>query len=235
MDVGQGLCGSCHCICLFHWFFDADYLEQVNFLFIFYVLCKINICGGIAMKKMLLVMGCVLMLVVSGCATQMTSSSTVNEYMPDGKTISKQTVSNVTYVESNLAHKSMAAGGSVTALKVITSADPNTGSFMPTFILGFGTFYLFDIPSGVSAYFHDAQKSMWSAEVASDTTVYIMGTDNANTKVEISSPEMLINLPGVKIFNPMSKEATVKTTIQPDGTKPMGTMPNMPAMPAPKK
>lgn len=187
------------------------------------------------MKKiMLLVMGCVLSIVISGCATQMSSVSTVNEYDVTGKVIVKQTTSNISYIESNLRHKALAAGGSVTALKVITSADPNTGSFMPTFILGFGTFFLFDIPSDVTAVFHDAQKSMWSNTVSSETSVIIVGTANADTKVEISNPEMLVDIPGVKIFNPLSNNASVKTAITPTEKKPMGTMGTMPEMPKTK-
>lgn len=183
------------------------------------------------MKKMLgMVVAVAVLGIASGCATKVDNTTTTREFDPTGKVVLKQTDSTLNYIESNLAKKSIAAGGSVTAIKVVTAADPNTGSFMPTFILGFGTFFMFDLPSGVSAYFHDSQKSMWTAEVGSDTTVLIIGTDNPN-KVEISNPELIIDVPGLKVQNPISSNASMKTTT---GIKPMGTMPTMPTMPAKK-
>ena len=168
-----------------------------------------------------------MLVVVSGCATTMKSDS-VNQKLDANGKVTEQTNSNFYYQENNLAKKSVAAGGAVTALKVVTATDPNTGSFMPTFILGFGTFFMFDLPSNVSAYFHDTQKSMWTSEVGSETTVYIQGSDNGQ-KIEISNPALIVDLPFIKVQNPVADGASVKTMI-PSVQKGMGAMPEMPKM-----
>ena len=178
------------------------------------------------MKKLMVMMAVAMLMIVSGCATQLGSTSTVKELDAKGN-VTKQTDTKLNYMESNLAHKSLAAGGAVTALKVVTAADPNTGSFMPTFILGFGTFFMFDLPSNVSAYFHDTQKSMWTAEVGSETIVYIQGSDNGQ-KVEISNPALIVDLPFIKVQNPVADSGSTK--IIPNAVKGMGTMPEMPKM-----
>ena len=179
----------------------------------------------------------VFMVLTAGCRT--TLSSTTNTLDPTTQAMTSTTVTN--YTESNLAHKSIASGGAVTAMRVITSADPESGSFMPTFILGFGTFFVFDIPSNVSAYFQDIQKSMWTAEVGSETTLLIIGTGDSNTKVTLSNPELIINIPGVKVFSPVSDNAALTvsndkaaaTVSLPRATVKMPAMPAMPAAPAP--
>jgi len=158
-----------------------------------------------------------------GCRSMLDAQGTTEKYAADGITLTEKTYMSVSYQESNLAKKAIATGGAVTALKIITS-DPVSGMVFPTVILGFGTFFFFDLPEGVSAYFHDVQKSLLpgSSEIGSETTIYIMGTKDAN-KFEIANPELLIDIPGLKVFNPMAGQAGVKQ------------MPNMPKMPKPAK
>ena len=170
----------------------------------------------------------------TGCRTTLTA-------VTDTKDPATQAVTSTTttsYTASNLAQKSIAAGGAVTAVKVVTSADPETGSFMPTIILGFGTFFAFDLPAGVSAYFQDIQKSMFGSEVGSQTTLLIMGTGTNATHVEIANPELIINIPGVKVFSPTSDEASLlvsngKTTATSKLKGAPGRMPLMPPLPTP--
>jgi hypothetical protein len=189
------------------------------------------------MKTWKLIMVALLALAAAGCRTTLTSSSTTNGLGPDGK-VTSTTVANTSYAASNMAQKSVAAGGAVTAVKVVTSLDPSSGSSLPELIIGFGTFFVFDLPAGVSAYFQDIQKSMFTSEVGSETTLLIMGTGSNATHVEIANPELIVNIPGIKIFSPVSDNASVTATsgrttataILPGAS---GKMPVMPPMPAP--
>ena len=179
------------------------------------------------MKMMVMVVAAGLVLLATGCATRMANSSVQEKFDPTGKIVVERTNASFSYQESNLARKSLAAGGAVSAMKIITTADPESGSFSPTVIFGFGTFYLFDLAPGASAYFHDVQKSAapWSSSMGSDTTVLIMGQDNANTKVEISNPALIIDCPFLKVQNPAADGASTKTVVTPNAPK--GAMPDV--------
>jgi hypothetical protein len=61
------------------------------------------------------------------------SSTTVTEYLPDGKTITKVTA---TSHESPLTHKTFSTSGSVTAIDVETSVSSSGGNVMPHVIIG---------------------------------------------------------------------------------------------------
>ena len=166
------------------------------------------------MKKLLITLvGTMMLVVASGCSTLMTGTVTDTKFDPTGKIQTEQTVTSVTFQECNLAHKQVAAGGTVNALKIVTSADPQTGSWFPTVIIGFGTFWIFDIPANCSAYFHDIQKSLvpYSSSMGSETTILIMGTDFGQ-KVEVANPALLIDTPIFKVLNPMAEQAGVVKT-----------------------
>jgi hypothetical protein len=176
---------------------------------------------------MVMLVGTLLFMSAMGCKTAMTGTVTEPAIGPDGKVIGDK-VTSFTYQESNLARKQIAAGGTVNALKIVTSADPQTGSWFPTVIIGFGTFWIFDQPANCSVYFHDIQKSLvpYSTSMGSETTILIMGTDFGQ-KVEVANPALLIDTPIFKMFNPMADKAGVVK-------KPAIDMPPMPPMPEKK-
>ena len=188
------------------------------------------------MKTMHIIIAAMIILLASGCRT--TLSSTTNTVDPATQAITSTTTTN--YSASNLAQKSVAMGGAVTAIKATTSIDPSSGNALPELIIGFGTFFTFDLPAGVSAYFQDIQKSMFTSEVGSETTLLIMGTGTTATHIEIANPELIVNIPGIKIFSPTSDNASVtasnsnaKAAVTLPGTSRITSMPPMPPMPMP--
>lgn len=146
-----------------------------------------------------------------GCATKYSDGTTIKEYDPTGKIVLKETYENKSYQESNLRHKSIAVGGAVNAMKIVASTDSETGSIFPTVIFGFGTFFFIDLAESCSAYFNDKQKTLcpWSSSMGSETTILIMGTEFGE-KVEISNPELLLDMPGLKVINPVGDVPSVK-------------------------
>lgn len=81
------------------------------------------------MKKITIALLAVGILSLVGCNT----STTVTEYGPDGKTITKVTA---TAKESPLTHKTFSTSGSVTAIDVETSMSSSSETAMPHVIIG---------------------------------------------------------------------------------------------------
>ncbi|MFA5321376.1 MAG: hypothetical protein WC373_01775 [Smithella sp.] len=117
-----------------------------------------------------------------------------------------------------LKDKSISFGGGGAGGQA-TFFDPKTGSILPfpQVTGGIFDFFYIDIPVNTETeyLYMREEKSLWSAEVATRTVIYIRGGDapeNARIKISIE-PEKYINAPGLKIYG-TDKEADI--TLTPD-------------------
>lgn len=85
---------------------------------------------------------------------------------------------------SNLQHKGVVVSGSVQGLKIVTTADPETGAAMPQIATGFGEFMFADCPVDGDAYFEyfHQEKSLWSNVAASTKYIRVSGGKGCDTK-----------------------------------------------------
>jgi hypothetical protein len=117
---------------------------------------------------------------------------------------------------SNLAHKAFSAGGSVEAFKLVLGVDPESGNPLPfpqQVILGFGTYWILDMPmtEGAEAFYYSEDPARFSSGL-SRTLVYFKsgnGELKGFVKVKIDS-KTLIDFPIFKIYDPFSAEKEVK-------------------------
>ena len=140
----------------------------------------------------------------------------VNKYKDDGKTLDYT----INEHSTNLVGKTVIVDNDVTAFRATTSFDPSTMAATPEVDFGFFRSIIIGFPmrpGSTFTYFNET-KSSWTNYVGGRTFIHIecgIGDDLGKVRITIN-PKTIINVPGLKIQNPLDPNGTdVKVDVMP--------------------